>query len=157
MPHLKGDLMNFSVWARRALLPLLFALPLAAGDPTWTLQPGTELVLTPSGGSASIVLVQNQLTVNSDTILTVTPDPSGQSTSHQWMLPAGTVITLNLSQGLTLRRLDLRRSVEFEIIAQPSTSTDSLAPMTITESPSTLTLNPDPGTGNLVPPSGTGH
>ncbi|HET6331481.1 MAG TPA: hypothetical protein VFF76_11900 [Holophagaceae bacterium] len=141
---------NSSAWARRALLPVLFVLPLAASTPTWNLQPGTELVLTPSGGTASVVLVQNQLTLNSSTVLTVTPDPLGQGISHQWVLPAGTVITLNLGPGLALRRLDLAQSVEIEVITM--TNTSILAPMTITGT-STLTINPDPGTGNQVPPA----
>ena len=146
--------MNSSAWARHALLSIVCVLPLTAGDPTWNLQPGTELVLTPADGAASIALVQNQLTLNSQTVLTVTPDPLGLSTSHQWVLPAGTVISLNLNPGLTLRRVDLAQSVEIEVIAKsgPNTFSTMLAP----SSPSTLVINPDPGTGNEVPPTG-GH
>ncbi|HXC17661.1 MAG TPA: hypothetical protein VNV60_09495 [Holophagaceae bacterium] len=146
--------MNSSAWARRALLSVVCVLPLTAGNPTWNLQPGTELVLTPSDGAASVVLIQNQLTLNSNTVLTVTPDPLGLSTSHQWVLPAGTVISLYLSPGLTLRRVDLAQSVEIEVITK--TSPNTFAPMMTTSSASTLVINPDPGTGNEVPPTG-GH
>jgi len=146
--------MNSSAWARRALLSVVCVLPLTAGDPTWNLQPGTELVLTPSGGATSVALIGTQLTLNSQTVLTVTPDPLGLSTSHQWVLPAGTVISLNLSSGLALRRVDLARSVDIEVVT--TTNLNTFAPMLAPSTSSTLTINPDPGTGNEVPPTG-GH
>lgn len=146
--------MNSSAWARRALVSVLCVLPLAAGDPTWNIQSGTELVLTPTDGAASVTLNQNQLTLGSQTVLTITPDPLGLSTSHQWVLPAGTVISLTLNPGLSLRRVDLAHSVEIEVVAK--TNLNTFAPMLAPTSPSTLVINPDPGTGNEVPPTG-GH
>jgi hypothetical protein len=150
--------MNSSAWARRALLSVLCVLPLTAGDPTWNIQSGTELVLTPTNGAASVTLNQNQLTLGSQTVLTVTPDPLGISTSHQWVLPAGTVISLTLNPGLSLRRVDLAHSVEIEVVttSTPGTGLNTFAPMLAPSNPSILVINPDPGTGNEVPPTG-GH
>lgn len=137
--------------ALRAVAPLLFVLPLAAGDPL-SLPQGTEIVLTPRGNMSSISLVGNQLTLNADTVMKITPDPSGLSVSREWVLPAGTVITLNLGSGLTVRRMDLRHSVELEIV----TSTDGGQVQTFgttTTSTGTMAIDPDPGTGNSVPPA----
>ena len=142
--------MNSSAWARRALLSVVCVLPLTAGDPTWNLQAGTELVLTPADGATSVTLIGNQLSMNSKTVLTVTPDPLGLSTSHQWVLSAGTVISLYLSPGLALRRVDLAHSVEIEVVTKSSPK--SFAPMLAPSTPSSMVINPDPGTGNLVPP-----
>lgn len=135
----------------RALAPLVFVLPLAAGDP-WTLQQGTEIVLTPRGPVGSITLVANQLTFTADTVMKVTPDPLGVSTSREWIIPAGTVINLNLGAGLAVRRMDLRRSVELEIVSSgDGAQIQTFGPTT--GGSGSMTIDPDPGNGNSVPPA----
>ncbi|MBS0476312.1 MAG: hypothetical protein JSR28_14355 [Proteobacteria bacterium] len=146
-----------------AALPCLsLTAALAAGAPL-AVKPGTELVLTPAGGPASVQLHQGRVTLASMTTLTVTPDPLGESVSRQWVLPAGTEIDFAVAPGQALRRLDLARSVDLEVVTDAITPDPgqggkyppTFAPKAtvVPEATTTFSTNPDPGSGSKNPPT----
>lgn len=150
-----------------ALPCLTLTAALVAGAPL-ALKSGSELLLTPAGGPGSVAVHHGVVTLRSLTTLTVSPDPLGESLSRQWVLPAGTELTLAMPPGQTLRRLDLARSVELEVGAE-TISPDpgqggkvppTFAPKTtvapdadIAPDATTLATNPDPGNGSRNPPT----
>lgn len=150
-----------------ALPALAFTTSLLAAGPGWTLKPGSEVLLTPAGGSASVTLLpldatHTRVTLKARTALTVTPDPLGESTSRQWVLPAGSELVLNLAPAQALRRMDLAQSVALEVYAvDPDPGQGQKYPPTLrqkesltsTDSSSSLSLDPDPGTGDKYPPT----
>ena len=144
----------------RVVLPCLtLTAALSAGTPL-ALKPGTELVLTPAGGPANVVLRQGHFAFNTTTTLTVTPDPLGESTSRQWVLPAGSEISLTPAPGLTLRRLDLAQSIALEIDAiSPDPGSGNKYPptfapkATVAPDATSLSMDPDPGQGQKYPPT----
>lgn len=145
-----------------ALPSFTLTAALAAGTPM-ALKPGSELMLTPAGGPGSVQVHQGRVTLRSLTTLTVSPDPLGESLSRRWILPAGTTLNLTMPQGQTLRRLDLARSVDLEVVADsidPDPGQGDPYPPTFAPkatvapgagSPS-LAVDPDPGQGGDVPP-----
>ncbi|MBS1767816.1 MAG: hypothetical protein JST05_10510 [Acidobacteria bacterium] len=153
--------------ALAALPALAFTTSLLAAGPAWTLKPGSEVLLTPAGGSASVTLLtldaeHTRVTLNARTALTVTPDPLGEPTSRQWVLPAGAELVLSLTPGQSLRRMDLAQSVALEVdsvdpdpgqgVPYPPTLRQKES-LTGTGSSSSLSISPDPGNGSKYPPS----
>lgn len=150
--------------ALAALPCVTLTATLVAGTPI-ALKPGAELVLTPAGGPGNVQVHQGRVTLTSTTTLTITPDPLGESVSRQWVLPAGTELNLTMAPGQALRRLDMARSVDLEVMAdtispdpgagdkQPPTFAPKATVVPNATSATSLTISPDPGSGSKNPPT----
>ncbi len=146
-----------------ALPCLSLTATLAAGTPI-ALKPGAELLLTPAGGGGSMTLLtldatHTRVTLRDRTRLAITPDPSTEFISRQWVLPAGTELQVSLAPGQSLHRLDLAQSVALEVVS-PDPGSGNKYPPTILRTESltsvaqsaSLTVDPDPGQGGDIPP-----
>lgn len=145
---------------RSALLVVGLLAPLGAAAParfeplqtattttgsTWNLAVGSQLVFNAVSGPNRLQITQLpdgnlRVTVMSDTVLTVTPDPTAVASYRQWTLVAGTDITINLAGGAI--DWDTSRRAGTATITLTQGSASGFATTT-----TTMTIDPDPGTG----------
>ncbi len=115
---------------------------------SWSLAAGSQLVFTPVSGRSRLQMTQLpdgnlRVTVMSDTVLTVTPDPTGAALYREWTLAAGTDLTINLSGGALTWDSQRRNGVTTLSII----SADSITGFAATSSSTNMIIDPDPGTG----------
>ena len=145
---------------RSALLVLGLLAPLGAVAPApleplqtattstgsvWTVAVGSQLVFNAVSGPNRMQITQLpdgnlRVTVMSDTVLTVTPDPTGVAGYRQWTLVAGTEIVINMGGG----------ALDWDTTRRAGITTISLIPGSVSgfaTTTTTLTIDPDPGTG----------
>ncbi len=145
---------------RSALLVLGLLAPLGAMAPArleplqtattstgsvWTVAVGSQMVFKAVSGPNRMQITQLpdgnlRVTVMSDTVLTVTPDPTGVAGYRQWTLAAGTDIVVSMAGG-AIDWDTTRRSGITTISLVPGSVTGFAAPTT------TMIIDPDPGTG----------